>query len=229
VSQLEGGIHRYLEMFGGDGFFKGKNATFDARGFQSIQGDTSVLTQCFHCGVKDDTRSSDRVCCVCCSCLFVCDKCRVERAGVYVCVAHKSLDGIFYHFLDDFSLDELVRQREGLQAVLDEHDTMRKQAGEDRRRMRAEYRRRRHEDGQRQIEVQSADSTEGALEKGSSCDQASLPGVSTSVYHDKNRRRTTRKQLDRVVARIQSLRESRGRSDAEIKGHPGLVRVYFVK
>jgi predicted sulfurtransferase len=31
VNQLAGGIHRYLEMYGKDGFFKGLNFTFDKR------------------------------------------------------------------------------------------------------------------------------------------------------------------------------------------------------
>ena len=37
ISQLNGGIHRYLEQFPSDqgGFFRGKNMVFDARGTQS--------------------------------------------------------------------------------------------------------------------------------------------------------------------------------------------------
>lgn len=31
VAQLSGGIHRYLERYGSDGFFKGLNFTFDKR------------------------------------------------------------------------------------------------------------------------------------------------------------------------------------------------------
>lgn len=31
VAQLSGGIHRYLERYGNDGFFKGLNFTFDKR------------------------------------------------------------------------------------------------------------------------------------------------------------------------------------------------------
>ena len=31
VSQLSGGIHRYLERYGDTGFFRGKNFTFDLR------------------------------------------------------------------------------------------------------------------------------------------------------------------------------------------------------
>jgi hypothetical protein len=34
VSQLKGGIHRYIEEFGNGGFFKGKNYIFDSRGLQ---------------------------------------------------------------------------------------------------------------------------------------------------------------------------------------------------
>ena len=60
VSQLSGGIHRYLESYGSRGFFKGSNFVFDSRGLQHPDG-AEKLSRCFNCGEKNDALSSDRV------------------------------------------------------------------------------------------------------------------------------------------------------------------------
>ena len=45
VSQLSGGIHRYLEQFGSKGFFKGANFVFDSRFLQRPEG-AAVIARC---------------------------------------------------------------------------------------------------------------------------------------------------------------------------------------
>lgn len=46
VLQLEGGIHRYLDLYP-DGFFRGKLFVFDNR--YSIETNQDVIAECFHC------------------------------------------------------------------------------------------------------------------------------------------------------------------------------------
>ena len=60
VSQLSGGIHRYIETYGADGYFKGSNFVFDSRGLQQPDG-AETLSRCFNCHDKNEALSSDRV------------------------------------------------------------------------------------------------------------------------------------------------------------------------
>ena len=41
VRHLKGGIHKYLDIYGGDGYFKGKNFVFDKR----VAADAIVKTK----------------------------------------------------------------------------------------------------------------------------------------------------------------------------------------
>ena len=128
VYQLSGGIHRYLETYGADGFFKGSNFVFDSRGQQRLPG-AAVIATCAYCDNKDDTQSSDRVCAVCRDPVLVCTGCRVARRGVYLCSDHAStfepagpataFEDVLYHpFLEPFTSDQLRKMREGLRALL---------------------------------------------------------------------------------------------------------------
>eukprot|EP01134_Creolimax_fragrantissima_P003463 CFRG3463T1 len=119
VSQLAGGIHRYLETFGSDGYFKGKNAVFDARGVQVGEGQAEVIGRCTYCQCPEESISSDRVCGVCRDGVLVCDTCRVKKGGVYCCNSHMYLDGIYYPFLDGFSVEELQDHRGKLKSLED--------------------------------------------------------------------------------------------------------------
>ena len=89
VSQLQGGIFRYLERYGSNGFFKGSNFVFDARGLQTPAG--AVPTSKCECGTPSADLSSDRVCAVCRDAVIVCDGCRLQHLGVYFCSVHKTL------------------------------------------------------------------------------------------------------------------------------------------
>ncbi|KNC84781.1 hypothetical protein SARC_03023 [Sphaeroforma arctica JP610] len=110
VSQLDGGIHRYLDVFGSDGFFKGKNAVFDARGVQVGEGKADVVGKCTYCACPEESITSDRVCAVCRDGLLVCDACRVAKNGMYCCNTHEYMNGVYYPFLGGFSLDQLRDQ-----------------------------------------------------------------------------------------------------------------------
>ena len=116
VNQLSGGIHRYLEKYGSDGYFKGSNFVFDSRGLQRPKG-ASVVAKCYGCGVNDETMSSDRVCAVCRDSIIVCDGCRKQKQGVYFCSVHADLEGVYTPFLETRTLPELTAERSALEAL----------------------------------------------------------------------------------------------------------------
>jgi predicted sulfurtransferase len=130
VSQLSGGIHRYLEKYGSGGYFKGSNFVFDSRGVQrpgsmgkegsgsSADGTAAavVLGKCSECTAPTEALSSDRVCAVCRDAVLVCEGCRadVRYSGVYYCSEHRSLQGAYFPFVHMFGVQELQRQRSAL-------------------------------------------------------------------------------------------------------------------
>eukprot|EP00121_Abeoforma_whisleri_P017085 Awhi_evm1s15662 len=117
VSQLSGGIHRYIEKYGTDGFFAGKNAVFDARGLQVGEGESEIIGKCCRCNEKEETLSSDRICCVCRDRLIVCNRCRQEKKGIYTCVEHQHLENIYTPFLDVVSLEDLYEHKSKLERL----------------------------------------------------------------------------------------------------------------
>ena len=108
VSQLDGGIFRYLERYGSSGYFFGSNMVFDARGLQTPAG-ASVVSKC-PCGVPNAELSGDRVCAVCRDAVIVCDPCRKKKLGVYFCSVHENLEGVYFPFLEHFSTEDLQQQ-----------------------------------------------------------------------------------------------------------------------
>ena len=116
VSQLSGGIHRYLEKYGSEGYFRGSNFVFDSRGLQKPDG-AAVIAKCYSCGVLDETMSSDRVCAVCRDQIIVCDGCRQQKRGVYFCGVHADLEGIYSPFLETKSLEALSAEKSALEAL----------------------------------------------------------------------------------------------------------------
>ena len=114
VSQLSGGIHRYLEEFGSNGYFKGSNFVFDSRALQVVP-DAEVVGKCSECSCPEQQVSTDRVCAVCRSALLVCDGCRQKHFGVYYCDDHKELRGIYEPFLDKYDDSQLQQQAAKLQ------------------------------------------------------------------------------------------------------------------
>jgi UPF0176 protein len=134
VSQLSGGIQRYLERYGTGGHFEGNNFVFDARGQQRLPG-AAVVGRCVGCGAGEDRQSGDRVCAVCRDAVLVCDGCRRALRGVYFCRDHSYLaHGAYEPFLARFAADELRRQLARLQALMAAGGAVAGKANKNRRR-----------------------------------------------------------------------------------------------
>mmetsp|Transcript_36893 Transcript_36893/g.59890 ORF Transcript_36893/g.59890 Transcript_36893/m.59890 type:complete len:938 (+) Transcript_36893:6607-9420(+) len=116
VSQLGGGIHRYLEKFGSEGYFKGSNFVFDSRALQT-PANAQVVGKCFECDSPEQGVSTDRCCTVCRAPVLVCDPCRGKLFGVYYCDDHMYLKGAYFAFLGRFTDEELLSQVEKLGQV----------------------------------------------------------------------------------------------------------------
>jgi UPF0176 protein len=119
VSQLSGGIHRYLETYQDGGYFRGKNFVFDKRVTQTAttapSNEEDVVTgECYECSAPWDQIDGGSVCTVCRDHVLVCRSCRVACRGIYYCHNHLHLKSLYFYFIDHFSEEELLLQREGL-------------------------------------------------------------------------------------------------------------------
>jgi UPF0176 protein len=108
VSQLAGGIHRYLEQFPDGGHFKGKNFVFDQRIAVASQN-TTVVGRCVSCTAPYDELSGSRLCTVCRDLVLVCPAC-AQALPEYHCMGHQSWKDCYFSFLDQFDTQELQRQ-----------------------------------------------------------------------------------------------------------------------
>ena len=123
VSQLSGGIHRYVEQFpsGGErgGLFKGRNFVFDQRVSTSCGGgitaeasssssSSAIVGRCLEtgCGAPYDELCGARVCCVCRDFVLVCPSCTSELRELH-CRAHQYLRTSYFALIDGFTADEL--------------------------------------------------------------------------------------------------------------------------
>lgn len=121
VSQLSGGIHRYLEAFGDTGFFQGKNFVFDQRVAQkpsecgpSREVDANVVVgKCTSCNAAFDDICGSRICTVCRDLVLVCPICQ-SALREYHCARHQSWNKCFFTFIDIFGRDELAKQHNDL-------------------------------------------------------------------------------------------------------------------
>lgn len=133
VCQLSGGIHRYLERYGDDGYFKGKNFVFDQRVAQcpsECQNPTkshsvcdttmTVVGKCIECHKPFDEIDGSRVCSVCRDLVLVCPQCQVTLRE-YHCARHASWKTGYWTFLEVFDETELLQQKEQLLALRDTH------------------------------------------------------------------------------------------------------------
>ena len=116
VSQLKGGIHRYLEAFPDGGFFKGKNFVFDKRVASVSNPNYEVVGSCIPCGKSFDELSGSKLCTVCRTLVLVCDEC-AQDLREYHCDSHAYLKGCYFTFLEVFSEIELVRHLNGLKEL----------------------------------------------------------------------------------------------------------------
>jgi len=223
VSQLSGGIHRYLEAFPDGGHFKGKNFVFDARvtmapplaaaapvagtadkssdaatskrmrtcgndegssGLGSDEVDSSEFTEehtaggpgvigmCGSCQAPYDQPRATDVCAVCRAVCLACDNCR-RRDAELLCRDHRVLKGAYFWFLGPFTKQQLLAQKEALEAFI-------------------------------------------AVPKGSQ-----KPGG--WVGGSKRRGQTVRKQVGRVVARLRELEEEEQKHGADVTAPKGTM------
>jgi predicted sulfurtransferase len=116
VSQLQGGIHRYLEEFGDRGYFHGRNFVFDQRIAIQPSDCGSEVTQverkvgkCVECENHYDEISGSRICSVCRDLVLVCEKCQ-PNLREYHCRRHAAWKNCYFTFLDSFDESELRLQ-----------------------------------------------------------------------------------------------------------------------
>eukprot|EP00980_Cylindrotheca_fusiformis_P018783 scaffold6265_cov193-Cylindrotheca_fusiformis.AAC.3 len=118
VYQLEGGIHRYVEKFGANGFFKGKNFVFDQRVAIDASGSNKqIVGRCINCSSAYDELSGSRVCTVCRDLVLVCETCQ-RLLPEYHCQLHSTWRASYFTFLDRFDTSELRNQMSGLEMIL---------------------------------------------------------------------------------------------------------------
>jgi hypothetical protein len=109
VSQLSGGIHRYLETFGNDGYYKGLNFVFDQRVAMKpdpAKQQNEVVGRCVHCTSQFDEICGSRVCTVCRDLVLVCPTCQ-STLREYHCRRHCLWKECYFTFLEIFDVDEL--------------------------------------------------------------------------------------------------------------------------
>uniref|UniRef100_A0A7S4ST56 Rhodanese domain-containing protein n=1 Tax=Ditylum brightwellii TaxID=49249 RepID=A0A7S4ST56_9STRA len=127
VQHLKGGIHKYLDKYGADGLFHGKNFVFDRRvgaeasshmecSKKSKEPVDNVVGRCLYCEKPFDTFTPDGVCTVCREPTLVCDSCKTGLVE-YHCSDHIYLRNCYFSDLSRFNELELKNQL----AELEEH------------------------------------------------------------------------------------------------------------
>lgn len=127
VSQLNGGIHRYLETYGEDGYFRGKNFVFDQRVAQTpaeCKGDVTakaavIVGSCLECGQAFDELCGSRICAVCRDLVLICADCE-RTLREYHCKKHLPWKHCYFTFLEPYSRKELRIQQTELERLLAE-------------------------------------------------------------------------------------------------------------
>eukprot|EP00804_Cyclotella_cryptica_P001299 CCRYP_017906-RA/>CCRYP_017906-RA protein AED:0.35 eAED:0.35 QI:0/-1/0/1/-1/1/1/0/717 len=143
VSHLSGGIHRYLEKYSSDGFYKGKCMVFDQRvaldpdSFKTRDEEDSknrasnIVGKCIECQTPYDQLSGANLCTVCRDLILICPTCR-ESKHEYHCDRHQTWKNAYFTFLEGFTCEELENQKSELQRLHDsysppkEHKNVRK-------------------------------------------------------------------------------------------------------
>ncbi|KAG7355720.1 hypothetical protein IV203_000406 [Nitzschia inconspicua] len=134
VAQLSGGIHRYLERYGKDGFFKGLNFTFDKRvaikpdmssqrtslddgkSESSSKAEYEVVGTCVECTAPFDELDGSRVCTVCRDLVLVCCDCQSSLLE-YHCSRHAAWKDCYFSFLEVFDSEQLCEQKLKLEKI----------------------------------------------------------------------------------------------------------------
>ena len=119
VNQLSGGIHRYLEEYGNDGYYKGLNFVFDQRVAMKpspSEPQNEIVGKCIECNTAYDEICGSRLCTVCRDLVLVCPTCRAELHE-YHCRRHSEWKDCYYTFLDRFDAKELECQKTRLTQI----------------------------------------------------------------------------------------------------------------
>jgi UPF0176 protein len=121
VNQLSGGIHRYLEKYGNEGYYKGLNFVFDQRVAMKpspTEPQNDVVGRCVECEAVFDELCGSRVCAVCRDLVLVCPTCQ-SALKEYHCRRHSGWKNAYFTFLEVFDEDELCRQKQRLNDIRD--------------------------------------------------------------------------------------------------------------
>ena len=138
VNHLKGGIHKYLETYGGrsDSLWHGKNFVFDGRQAVSAEethlgkdGGTEksaldapsrqeIMGKCVYCDSPYDQFEAKCVCAVCREPLLACTNC--QNRPEYHCRQHLHLKNCYFVQLERFSRQELMEQKQALETYLSE-------------------------------------------------------------------------------------------------------------
>jgi predicted sulfurtransferase/23S rRNA-/tRNA-specific pseudouridylate synthase len=133
VHHLKGGIHKYLDKFASEGFFRGKNFVFDRRlvmdAKEHKQGDdkesmtgqkSNCVGKCQYCDNHYDSFTGEKVCTVCRENCLVCEDCKGKLNREFHCVDHMHLRDCYFTNLGRFSREELQFQLIELEKNLDQ-------------------------------------------------------------------------------------------------------------
>jgi len=114
VHHLKGGIHKYLDKYASDGYFRGKNFVFDRRltmdadehkknnetydekTSSNYNNQNTVVGRCQYCDSHYDNFTGDRVCTVCRELALVCEECKSELNGEFHCIDHMHLRTCYF-------------------------------------------------------------------------------------------------------------------------------------
>ncbi len=125
VQHLKGGIHKYLDKFAADGYFRGKNFVFDRRLVMDAEehkkneemhnqdtnvdrDQSNVVGKCQYCDKHYDNFTGDRVCTVCRELALVCDECKSQLNGEFHCPDHMHLRECYFTNLGMYVLDYFI-------------------------------------------------------------------------------------------------------------------------
>jgi len=134
VKHLKGGIHKYLDKYGGDGFFSGSNFVFDRRvgvdadehtqnrgkdstGTGNGSANKRIVGHCLYCKKSHDQFTPDAVCTVCRELTLVCADCKPSLHKEYHCVDHQYLKNCYFSNLSRFTQEELNSQLHELETL----------------------------------------------------------------------------------------------------------------
>lgn len=184
----------------------------------AVEEETSILTDivvghCFECNVAYDEYSGDRVCTVCRQPVLICPACVVSNPfpSEYYCSRHQDLKGIYFTQIARFPTEALLEQKNHLQSMLDQCLALTEQIHrqEQRKKRKKQQGMFQHNKEQRLhapsfLETKDEREDEIGVEDGEHMvDLSDIP----QFQYSKNRRRTLRKQIEKIDSVIKQRLE----------------------